>query len=86
MTDRLSGALRTLQHIMGDECENFTSGLGSCYEVRRSPGAEDYADRCCVNCIAHRFLTCGEVPHEERHIDLDLEDTPPARGSGFLGR
>jgi hypothetical protein len=71
MSNNLNAALQTLRHIMGDECENFTSGLGSCYEAGRSPGAEYSSDRCCVNCIAHRFLTCGEVPREERHIDLE---------------
>jgi hypothetical protein len=71
MNADLNGAIQTLRHIMGDECESFTSGLGSCYEEGRSPGAKYTADRCCVNCIAHRYLTCGEVPREERDIDLE---------------
>lgn len=71
MTASLNGAIQTLRHIMGEECESYTSGLGSCYEEGRSPGAKYMAERCCVNCIAHRYLTCGEVPREEREIDLD---------------
>jgi hypothetical protein len=84
MSNRLNGALQTLRHIMGDECDNFTSGLGACYEAGRSPGAEYSAERCCVNCIAHRFLTCGEVPREDRHIDLETED--PRGKTAFLPR
>lgn len=72
--ESLDDARRTLRFIMGDACENFTGGLGSCYKAGRSPGAEFEADACCVRCIAHRFLTCGEVPREDRHIDLDMKE------------
>jgi hypothetical protein len=83
MSDKLNGALQTLRHLMGDKCEHFTGGLGACYRAGHSPGAQDYADRCCGPCIAHRFLTCGEVPREELYIDLETEDDTAAQ-TGFL--
>lgn len=55
MSNNLNAALQTLRHIMGDECENFTSGLGSCYEAGRSPGAEYSSDRCCVNFYDNQY-------------------------------
>lgn len=52
--ERLRDALRI---IRGDECHNFTTGLGSCYQNGRMEDAEYGADRCCGACIADRALT-----------------------------
>ena len=63
-------ALQVLRHIADGRCENFTSGIGACYDYGRSPGARYSSERCCDACIAHRFLTCHEVPQpEEKVID-----------------
>lgn len=53
----LAIAVTALSHIAPDfECENFTSGIGSCFRDGRTVDAEDGADRCCHSCIAHDAL------------------------------
>jgi hypothetical protein len=42
--------------IRRDACENFTTGLGSCYQHGRTPDAKYGAERCCDSCIADAAL------------------------------
>lgn len=50
----LAIALTALLHIAPEmECENFTSGVGSCFRNGRTVNATFGADRCCNSCIAH---------------------------------
>jgi hypothetical protein len=37
-------------------CENFTTGIGSCYKNGRLADAKYGADQVCDSCIAHRAL------------------------------
>lgn len=53
----LAIAVTALSHIAPDfECENFTSGIGSCFRDGRTVDAANGADRCCDSCIAHDAL------------------------------
>lgn len=61
-----------------DECENFTSGLGSCYEQGRIEGAEYSSESVCIGCMIDRFLKTGKVPGPDA-----TPWTATARGPGF---
>ena len=53
----LAIAVTALRHIAPEfECENFTSGIGSCFRDDRTVDAKDMADRCCNSCVAHDAL------------------------------
>lgn len=53
----LAIAVTALRHIAPEmECENFTSGIGSCFRNGRTVDAQYTADRCCNSCIAHDAL------------------------------
>lgn len=45
-----------LRIIAARDCENYTTGLGSCYENGRTPDAKFGAERCCTACIADSGL------------------------------
>ena len=45
-----------LRNITVGECENFTSGIGSCYRLGRTTNAKYTADKCCNSCIASAAL------------------------------
>ncbi len=47
---------KALELIAKDGCENFTSGLGSCFEVSRLIGATDSANSVCHACLAYAAL------------------------------
>lgn len=50
----LSIAVTALRHIAPElKCEAFTSGIGSCFRVGRTPDARYGADKCCDSCIAN---------------------------------
>lgn len=49
----LEGALRV---IAARGCQNFTTGLGSCFRNGRTADAEYGADQACEGCIAHAAL------------------------------
>lgn len=56
LTIEREGMEKALRTIASWDCENFTSGIGSCYENDRTPDAEFTADRCCAPCIADKGL------------------------------
>lgn len=58
-----------------DACENFTSGLGSCYENDRVEGAPYSSEAVCVGCMVDRFLKTGHVPRKSPLIEICGEVT-----------
>lgn len=52
----LEKALRYILAASADQCENYTSGIGSCFRNYRTPDATYGADRCCWPCLAHSVL------------------------------
>jgi hypothetical protein len=38
------------------DCENYRTGIGSCYRARRMEDASETSKRCCAPCIAHKTL------------------------------
>lgn len=73
-------AVQTLEflHKYLDECENYTSGLGSCYESDRTEGAEYTSEAVCVGCMIDRFLKTNKVPGPNA-----TPWTSTTRGPGF---
>lgn len=51
--ERMEAALRL---IAGTKCNNFTTGLGSCFRNGRSAWAYYGAEAACSACIAHEGL------------------------------
>lgn len=51
-------------HRYLDECENSTTGLGSCYEddPPRVEGGEFSAEAVCVPCMIDRYLKTKKIP------------------------
>lgn len=66
--DAMSDALRLIRLQGGGDdgaCENFTTGIGSCFEHdNRTADARYGADRACSPCIAHYALECRPIPLE----------------------
>ena len=56
---------QALHIIMGTDCGNFTSGLGSCFEEGRVPGHMYGAFSVCASCIAYEALG-GKVKRKAR--------------------
>lgn len=54
---QMEGALKLILKAGNNECQSFTSGLGSCYKDSRKEEAEYGADQVCDCCIADKFLT-----------------------------
>jgi hypothetical protein len=59
---KMEKALRTLRQ---DGCENYTSGIGSCFRNHRTPDAEFGADRCCASCVADAALASASGTPQE---------------------
>jgi len=38
------------------DCENYRTGIGSCYRARRTENASETSKRCCAPCVAHKTL------------------------------
>src|SRR5215467_14329339 len=38
------------------DCENYRTGIGSCYRARRTEDASETSKRCCAPCVAHKTL------------------------------
>lgn len=53
---RLREALKRVVESNQGQCENYTTGIGSCFSYGRSPDARYSAERCCNPCIAHAAL------------------------------
>jgi hypothetical protein len=58
-------ALRTLRQ---DGCENYTSGIGSCFRNHRTPDAEFGADRCCTSCVADAALAAASGTPQDKAV------------------
>lgn len=75
MKDDATRLLEWLQKDYYDnDCENFTSGIGACYEEGRSPVATYAEAGCCVPCSIHRFRTKGELPRPRIDIEAKVVD------------
>lgn len=59
---RVPVLVKALKWIRRDGCENFTSGLGSCFRNGRTPDAQYGADRCCAPCVADTALRAEVKP------------------------
>ena len=54
-----------------NECENYTSGLGSCYEdPKRQEGGSYICESVCTACMIDRFLKTGHVPRKPSLIEI----------------
>lgn len=50
-------------HKYLDSCDNYTSGLGSCYEDKnRVEGGQFMAESVCVPCMIDRYLKTKKIP------------------------
>jgi len=61
MTDHFGVLIASLQKLAARGCENFTTGVGSCYQNGRHETAEYLADRCCSACVADYALRAYEA-------------------------
>lgn len=52
----LRKALKRVVESNEGQCENYTTGIGSCFQYGRSLNAKYLAERCCNPCIAHAAL------------------------------
>lgn len=53
----LAIAVTALMHIAPEmECENFTSGIGTCFRTGRKADAKYGFEKCCDSCIAYDAL------------------------------
>lgn len=52
----LQTAWRYVLNASGNACENYTSGIGSCFRNGRTPDAKYGEDRCCWSCLANMTL------------------------------
>ena len=74
--ERLETALWQILWSTRDQCEHFTSGIGSCFRNGRTPEAFYGAERCCNSCIAHLALhPIGSAP------PVAMEPAQPPRRS-----
>lgn len=53
---KLDIAAEALRNISVQDCENFTSGLFSCFKDGRTVNAQYGADKVCNSCIAEKAL------------------------------
>jgi len=72
------------------DCENFRTGLGSCYRAKRTEDASETSKRCCAPCIAHKTLMSykwnpgsraitGHAQHIELADEIAEDDCAVAR-------
>jgi hypothetical protein len=59
--ERLEQALMLILRKTCGCCENFTTGIGSCYKNGRAADARDGADMVCDSCIAYRALFSDDM-------------------------
>lgn len=65
-TESMRGALEHLVAANDWECQNYTSGIGSCYREGRTLEAQYGADRACMACFCHVSLVTLSGTSNER--------------------